>query len=205
MPSDEQLMRQLVHRDQSALESLYDRHSGLLYSVALQITRDAGIAEELLQDIFFQLWRKASQFDRTRGSLIGWLVTIARNRAISVTRDKRRQFFQSFSEQATATLPATSFSVLDTQIARELVATALDELTAAELEAITLAYFQGLTCQEIAVRTNAPLGTTKSRLRHAVKAMKKILSNPNSVPLSDNTPKNNRSNGFMRENIAFER
>ena len=89
--SDELLVDRLVHGDQLALESLYDRHGSLLYSVALRITGDSGGAGELLQDTFFQLWRKSSQFDSARGSLIGWLLTMTRHRAISrIRRDRGR-------------------------------------------------------------------------------------------------------------------
>jgi RNA polymerase sigma-70 factor (ECF subfamily) len=184
MLSDEKLMRHLVRGNQSALESLYDRHSKTLYSVALRITRDAGTAEELLQDIFFQLWQRASQFDRARGSLIGWLITITRNRAISCIRYKRDQFREPFYENAAASLQSRGPTVLQLEIARELVSTAMAVLTQVQSEAITLAYFEGFTCEEIAVRTKTPLGTIKRRLRCAVEAMNRTLSNPNSATLA---------------------
>lgn len=90
--SDEELVAHLVGGDESALESLYSRHSKLLHALALRITGDSGSAEELVQDIFFQLWQQASRFDSARGSLIGWLLTITRHRAISRLRQKRGQF-----------------------------------------------------------------------------------------------------------------
>jgi len=178
LASDEELVARLAARDQSALESLYDRHSGLLYSLALRITGDAGSAEELLQDTFFQLWLKASQFDMARGSLIGWLLTITRHRAISRIRRKPGRFSCDLLCDEALPSQGTGTTVLDQYIARELVTTALGCLPKAELEAITLAYFDGFTCQEISVRTRTPLGTVKSRLRHAVHSMKKALSGP---------------------------
>jgi RNA polymerase sigma factor (sigma-70 family) len=179
MLSDEELMAHLVRRDQTALESLYDRHSKLLYSTALRITGDSGSAEELLQDTFFLLWQKASQFDEARGSLIGWLLAITRHRAISRIRQRSGRFrCESLCEE---TIPPQNAgpSILEQQIARELVSAALAGLPQEQLKAVTLAYFDGLTCEEIAVRTEAPLGTTKSRLRSALKTMKKALSNSN--------------------------
>ena len=84
--SDAALMERIVERDEAALEELYDRYAGLLSSVLNRILRDTQAAEEILQDIFYQLWRTAAQFDPSRGSLPGWLMVIARNRAISRLR-----------------------------------------------------------------------------------------------------------------------
>ena len=168
----------MIVRDESALESLYNRHSKRLYSLALRITGDTGRAEELLQDTFFQLWQKASQFDPARGSLIGWLLTITRHRAISRLRQERgRSPCGSYCGDAVLrVLPAgIEKSVLDQQSIQELVTVALAGLPEVQLEAITLAYFDGLTCQEIAVQTRTPLGTIKSRLRSAIHAMKRTL------------------------------
>jgi RNA polymerase sigma factor (sigma-70 family) len=187
-PSDAVLIGQLADGDQSALESLYDRHSTLLYSVALRIAGDSRNAEEILQDTFLQLWRKASQFESARGSLIGWLLAITRHRAISRIREKNHRFYRASLCADDITLPGnTGSSVLDQQIARELVSVALEGLPQVQRETITLAYFDGLTCEEIAVRTTAPLGTIKGRLRSALKAMKKSLSNAG-VAISPKSP-----------------
>jgi RNA polymerase sigma factor (sigma-70 family) len=180
MTDDELLIARLVDGDQSALEVLYERHGRLLYSLALRITGDAGSAEELLQDTFLQLWQKASQFDTARGSLIGWLLTITRRRAISRIRSKKFRFLsESLSEDAVVFPENVGPTALEQQIARQLVAAALAGLPDAQREAITLAYFDGMTSEEIAVHTGTPLGTAKSRLRSALKTMKKSLSDPN--------------------------
>src|SRR5580704_3780878 len=86
MATDAALVKRIVARDESALAALYDRYAGMLSSVLNRILRDTQAAEEILQDIFYQLWRTASQFDPSRGSLPGWLLVIARNRAISKLR-----------------------------------------------------------------------------------------------------------------------
>ncbi|MGB6200117.1 MAG: sigma-70 family RNA polymerase sigma factor [Candidatus Acidiferrales bacterium] len=183
MTEDEILVGRLVDGDQSALEALYERHGRLLYSLALRITGDSGSAEELLQDTFLQLWRKASQFDTARGSLIGWLLTITRRRAISRIRPKKSRFFsESLCEDAVVLPDKLGPNALDEQIARQLVSAALAGLPHSQREAVTLAYFDGMTCEEIAVRTGAPLGTAKSRLRSALKTMKNSLSDPNVPP-----------------------
>ena len=180
--SDANLVGQVIRGDHSALKSLYDRHGQLLYSVALRITGDTGIAEELLQDTFFQLWRKASQFDEAKGPLIGWLLTITRHRAITRIRQQSGRFCSEPLCEEKVPHQNAGPTVLEMQIARQLIAAALTGLPAVQLEAITLAYFNGLTCEEIASRTSKPLGTIKTRLRSALKTMKKTLSNPNLAP-----------------------
>jgi RNA polymerase sigma factor (sigma-70 family) len=175
--SDEVLVDRMVKGDQSALESLYDRHGSLLYSVALRITGDTGSAEELLQDTFFQLWRKSSQFDTARGSLVGWLLTMTRYRAISrIRRERGRTSCESHGEDAEILAEDAAPTTLELQIARQLVSAALAGLPECQREAITLAYFDGLTCEEISAQTSTPVGTVKSRLRSALKGMKTTLA-----------------------------
>lgn len=179
LPTDEALVNRLIQGDQSALQSLYDRHGSLLYSVALRITGDSGSAEELLQDTFFQLWLKSSQFDSTRGSLIGWLLTMTRYRAISrIRRERGRTTRESFGDDVAILAEDPAPTTLGLQIAHQLVSAALGGLPETQRQAITLAYFDGLTCEEISVHTSVPVGTVKTRLRSALKSMKKTLANP---------------------------
>src|ERR1700680_2998672 len=93
MDTDQELMSRLGEGDQVALASLYKRYNSVLYSVARRIMGESASAEEVLQDTFFQLWQKAAQFDSARGSLIGWLLTIGRGRAISRVRRKDDRFY----------------------------------------------------------------------------------------------------------------
>jgi RNA polymerase sigma factor (sigma-70 family) len=181
MSTDTELMAKLIAGDQSALESLYARHRRLLYAVAFRITGDSGTAEELLQDAFFQLWRKASQFDTARGSLIGWLLAMTRHRAIDQIRRTGKRFYTESLSEETMPSRGPSSTILTHQIARELVSVALAGLPKPEREAITLAYFDGLTCEEIAISTRTPLGTVKSRLQNARKKMKHSLSDHRAV------------------------
>lgn len=177
--SDEALMLLLIDGDQSAIESLYERHSRKLYSLALKIIGDPQGAEEVMQDTFFQLWRKCSQFNSERGSLIGWLLTITRHRAISHLRELKNRPHDEFDDDK-ASPRNLGLTLLDHQIARELVSVAFAALPEVQRRAITLAYFEGFTCEEIASRTQMPLGTIKTRLRSALGTMRKILSNPRS-------------------------
>ncbi len=185
MDSEDELIGRLAKGDQAALQSIYERYNSLLYSVAHRITGESGGAEEVLQDTFFQLWTSADRFDPTRGSLIGWLLTIVRHRAISRGRKKGGRFY---SEPLCDTVNGSGGvgpNILEQQIARELLSIAFAELSKAQHEAIMLAYFDGMTCEEIAVCTQVPLGTIKSRLRSALKTMRLALNSPRRPVLAE--------------------
>jgi RNA polymerase sigma-70 factor (ECF subfamily) len=172
--SDEGLIRRILSGDEAALGLLYDRYGGRVYSAAKHILQDTGAAEEVLQDIFHQLWRAAASFDSTRGSLAGWLLVMARNRSI----DRLRRRAPAVGEEVTATLHGAVLDI-ETAAARnemaERVRAALQALPEAQREAMELAYFEGLTQSEIAKRTGDPLGTVKTRLRTALASLKADL------------------------------
>jgi RNA polymerase sigma-70 factor, ECF subfamily len=172
--SDWALIERIVARDETALAALYDRYSGMVCAVLNRILHDSAAAEEILQDIFFQVWRIAAQFDPARGSVPGWLVVAARNRAIS----RLRRRFPDESEELVENSVALPFN-LETEAAQNQlmgkVKGALSALPQEQREALELAYFEGLTHSEIAARTGSPLGTVKTRLRSAVETLKKKL------------------------------
>ncbi len=172
--SDAMLVARIVERDESALAALYDRYAGMLSSVLNRILHDTQAAEEILQDIFYQLWRTAPQFDASRGSLPGWLLVIARNRAISRLRRHNPASGDEFVEN-TVIVPTNLESTIaqDQLIVR--VKSALESLPQEQRAAIELAYFEGLTHSEIAKRTGDPLGTVKTRLRSGVETLKRNL------------------------------
>lgn len=172
--SDAALVARMVQRDESALATLYDRYAGMLSSVLNRILRDTQAAEEVLQDIFFQLWRNAGQFDSSRGSLPGWLLVIARNRAISRLRRHNPASGEELLEN-TVVLPTTLESEVAQQQQIGKVKVALDSLPKEQRTAIELAYFEGLTHSEIAARTGDPLGTVKTRIRSAVETLKQTF------------------------------
>src|SRR6202522_638899 len=170
--SDATLIARLVERDESALAALYDRYAGMLSSVLNRILRDTQAAEEILQDIFYQLWRTAAQFDPARGSLPGWLLVIARNRAISRLRRHNPASGEELLEN-TVVLPTNLESTIAQQQLMAQVKRALGNLPKEQRAAIELAYFEGLTHSEIAARTGDPLGTVKTRLRSALETLKR--------------------------------
>jgi len=172
--SDSALMERIMRRDETALEALYDRYASMLSSVLNRILHDAHVAEEILQDVFYQLWDKASYFDSSRGSLPGWLMVIARNRAISHRRRHEPTAGEELMEN-TIVLPLNIESALSQREALNRVKGAMEDLPREQRAAVELAFFEGLTHSEIAQRTGDPLGTIKTRLRTALETLKRTL------------------------------
>jgi RNA polymerase sigma-70 factor, ECF subfamily len=172
--SDAALIERLIQRDETALAALYDRYAGMLSSVLNRILRDTQAAEEILQDIFFQLWRTASRFDASRGSLPAWLAVIARNRAIS----RLRRHNPAGGEELLEGTAVSTFNIETAASQQQLmgrVKGALESLPQEQRAAVEFAYFEGMTHSEIARRTGDPLGTVKTRLRSAVETLKRTL------------------------------
>jgi RNA polymerase sigma-70 factor, ECF subfamily len=155
--------------DAGALGVLYDRHIRAVYSIALRVLRDESEAEEVVQDVFAQVWRQASRYDRTRGTVAAWLMTIARTRAIDRLRARRARPDSAAASLDMSTEPlAPSIDpgiVIDAERDAQRVRLALDTLPLVQRLALELAYFEGLTQSEIAERLEEPLGTVKTRIR----------------------------------------
>jgi len=172
--SDAALVGRILQRDETALAELYDRYSGLLTSVLVRILRDAQAAEEVLQDIFYQLWRSAAQFDESKGSLPGWLMVIARNRAISRLRKRNPAAGEELFEGAVP----SAFNLETAAVQQQMlgrVRGAMESLPPEQRAAVELAYFEGMSHSEIAARTGDPLGTVKTRLRTAMETLRRTL------------------------------
>jgi len=164
--------------DEAALSTLYDRYSTMLFGMLMRILRDQQAAEEVLQDMFLQLWRNAAQFDAKRGSLPAWLMVIGRNRAISRLRGRRDREVLEEEEGDYANTFASGQNIEDEAVRAELarnISAALEQLPAEQKQAVELAYFEGMTQSEIANRTGTPLGTVKTRVRTAMQTLRQIL------------------------------
>jgi RNA polymerase sigma-70 factor (ECF subfamily) len=162
-----------MERDETALATLYDRYARLVYSVAKRVVGEPSAAEEVVQDIFYQLWRTASNFDSARGSLAGWLLVSARNRAIDRMR-RRHGIDKELPAQTVGFSPNLETTAAQNQLMAQ-VNKFIGDLPPAQRTALELAYFEGLTHSEIAQRTGEPLGTIKTRLRAAIESLKKVL------------------------------
>ena len=173
-PSDWSLLERIVRKDESALSELYDRYSGLVYSEVKRILRDEGTAEEILQDLFYQIWQTASRFDPHRGSLPGWLVVVARNRAISKLRRKSGKDEELPENAVDLRIDLESSSTQNLLV--EKVRRILRDHPNGQRAAMEFAYFEGMSHSEIAEKTGEPLGTIKTRIRSAMETLKKVLN-----------------------------
>ena len=151
---------------------LYDRYSSIVYGVALRVLGDTGAAEDVLQEVFLQLWRNPGTFDSSRGNLGAWLAVIARNRAIDGLRKRRPE--TDIADMVVSVEPDMAGDAERTR-AMEKVRGALGNMPAAQRSALEMAYFEGLTHIEIAAKTGEPLGTIKTRIRTALLALRKTF------------------------------
>jgi RNA polymerase sigma-70 factor (ECF subfamily) len=180
---DEELMERLGSRDLAAFEALYDRYGDLVYSVSLRVVGDTYLAEDVTQDVFVRVWRRPEQFDLRRGRFVTWLLSVARNRSIDHRRSQARRLRHEAlpaPEEEEEVLPSDDSrddpalaSVLSDE--RAAVRQALEVLPPEQKLAIQLAYFGGLTQQEIANKLGQPLGTVKTRIRLGMQKMRGAL------------------------------
>ena len=176
--ADRAVLALVVAGQLDALQELYDRYRVMAYSIALRITADAALAEDVVQDAFLGVWRNASRYADGRGSVKTWLLSIVHHRAIDAVR--RRRPTTDLPEREDVPPPALQLPDIWPEVAagleRTAVAAALATLPDVQRQAIELAYWGGLTQPEIAERTGAPLGTVKSRVRLGLLALRRELT-----------------------------
>lgn len=181
---DDALMLAVVARDEHAFAVLYDRYIDLVYSASLRVLADAGLAEDSAQDVFVRLWRRPETFIAERGRFLSWLMSVTRNRAVDELRARgrrRRREGGSLGEPDEAAQPLFSTDPVDPQRSAELheaqatVRRALIDLPGDQRLALELAYFGGLTQQEIAAQLHEPLGTVKTRIRLGMQKLRRSL------------------------------
>ena len=158
--------------DQGAMAELYDRYSSVVYAVALRVLGDAGGAEDVLQEVFLQLWRNPGAFDSARGSLGAWLAVITRNRAIDVLRRRKPE---TDIEDVIVSVAPDLASEADRSRAAKKVRGVLGSMPASQRSALEMAYFEGLSHSEIATKTGEPLGTIKTRIRAGLILLRKAF------------------------------
>ena len=169
---------QIVQEDESALAHLYDASSPLVYGLALRILGDAGAAEEVTLDVYLQVWKQANRFNPLRGRVSTWLMTMARSRAIDKLRGRAQERSQADTLEA---VPETQSESLDPEqsaaVAQQQaqVRKALSALSEDQRRAIELAFFNGLSQNEIALRLKEPLGTIKTRIRNGMLRLRDLL------------------------------
>ena len=171
--TDAMLVGAIRAGDEQAMEQIYDRYSAIVYSVALRVLGDTAAAEDVLQEVFMQLWRSPDVFDASRGSLPGWLAVIARNRAIDSLRKRRPE--TDLTEVVVSVEPDLAGKA-DWSRALEKIRVALGGMPAPQRSALEMAFFDGLTHTEIAEKTGEPLGTIKTRIRAGLVALRKAFN-----------------------------
>ena len=174
--SDVELLHAVARGDEAALARLYDAYRVILFGLLVRILNSREEAEDILQDVFIQVWRQAKDFDEKRGRPFTWLVTLVRSRAIDRLRQlsaRQRLATGAAQEQTEKVSDALSDTIKLTQ--RETVRRALAELSEEQRHTLLLAYFEGLTQSEIAAKLNAPLGTIKTRMRSGMIKLRGLL------------------------------
>jgi RNA polymerase sigma-70 factor (ECF subfamily) len=177
---DEALVRRMADGDDQALGVLYDRWQAVVHGVVSRMLRQPDDVEDVVEETFWQAWRQAARFDRSRGAVQTWLLTIARSRALDrvrALRRRREEPLEGDDGQVVVQQAAESDPGLDAEASerRRIVAAALSGLPAEQREALELGYFGGLSQTEIAERTGQPLGTVKTRMRLALQKLRSQL------------------------------
>jgi RNA polymerase sigma-70 factor (ECF subfamily) len=172
------LIKKVADGDQSALTLLYDSTSRLVFGLILRVVTDRSTAEEVLLDVYTQVWRQASTYDASRGAPLAWLMTIARTRGIDRLRSGKHEHQNKESLDAIGEVTSTTASPEADTVSserRQLVRAALDSLSAEQREVIELAYYSGLSHSEIALQLGQPLGTVKTRTRLGMMKLRDML------------------------------
>jgi len=193
------LISRIAQQDQKALTELYRALIGRVYSVSLRVVRDPPTAEEVAEDTFCQIWRQATRFDPARGTALSWIMTVARSRALDTLRARERAMAntvlmdtraaaleaESAAEGTTLLGSAENLAGARTRDPRELVSAlqesdllrqSLSRLEPSSRQLVDLAFFAGLTHDEIVTQTGMPLGTVKSRIRRALSSLRLYLA-----------------------------
>jgi len=177
--ADQGAIARMARGDSGALAELYDRNARLVFSLALRILQNRADAEDVVQDVFAQVWAQAGRYDNTRGAVAAWMLTMARSRAIDKLRSRSARPEIASEARVVEDVPDAAVRQDLQLLSAEQVETlkgAVNELPAAQRVALELAYYEGLTHAEIADRLSEPLGTVKTRIRQAVIRLREALS-----------------------------
>ncbi len=176
------LLERIVLKDQKALEKLYDLYSKIIYSIVLRIVKNQEDAEEILQNIFLQVWERAGSFNRSRGTVYAWLITLARNKAIDKIRSKDfRKNFNTVAFDNVIEIFENKYSTIEIDAATarersEYVKKALEQIPGEQRLVIEMAFFDGYTQTEISEKLSLPLGTVKTRSRQGMMKLQNLLN-----------------------------
>jgi RNA polymerase sigma-70 factor (ECF subfamily) len=174
-PTDLELMEAIQREEPEALSLLYDRYSGILKALILRVIHNDTEADDLLQEIFMEIWNQAKNFSPQKGKPLGWMVTLARRRAIDGLRKRQayaragERLLNETEQQPDAWIHNTTEEEINSGDTRVLIRRVIKTLPEAQQQAVDLAFFRGMSQREIAAHTNTPLGTVKTRLELGLK------------------------------------
>jgi RNA polymerase sigma-70 factor (ECF subfamily) len=174
-PTDLELMTAIQAEDPDALSVLYDRYNGILKALILRVVHNDAEADDLLQEIFMEIWNQAKNFSAQKGKPLGWMVTLARRRAIDGLRKKQayaraeERLQNETEQQPEAWVNNVTENEINLGDTRQLIRRVIDSLPPPQQQAVELAFFRGMSQREIAANTNTPLGTVKTRLELGLK------------------------------------
>lgn len=187
--NDQELLAGIARRDEASLAALYDRYHLLAFSLALRVVNDRGRAEDVVQESFLAVWRRAGTYVEGRGSVKTWLTSIVRNRAIDLVRARRES--DRDDEATLLALHDQAPSVLEqvtARLDRETLRALVERLPLEQRRTIAMAYFEGLSHSEIADATGTPLGTVKSRVRLGMHRLRDLLLEAGAGPAWNAVP-----------------
>ena len=187
--NDQELLAGIARRDEASLAALYDRYHLLAFSLALRVVNDRGRAEDVVQESFLAVWRRAGTYVEGRGSVKTWLTSIVRNRAIDLVRARRES--DRDDEATLLALHDRAPSVLEqvtARLDRETLRALVERLPLEQRRTIAMAYFEGLSHSEIADATGTPLGTVKSRVRLGMHRLRDLLLEAGAAPAWNAVP-----------------
>ncbi len=177
------LLLQVGRGDRAAFETFYDRYAGIIFSTALRVLNDATDAEDVAQEVFVMIWDKAAMYDPARGKPLTWAVTMTRNKAIDRIRSHQRRS-RLREEAGNERLPEDTVNNrapsddVNSFEQGDMVREAVGKLSTEQRIVIEMAYFKGLTQNEIAEQLQEPLGTVKARIRRGMMKLKKLVGPP---------------------------
>lgn len=174
------LIRRISGGDREAFECFYDNFAGVIYSTALKVLNDQRDAEDVAQEVFVMIWEKASMYDPARGKPLTWAVTMTRNKSIDKLRSLQRRFRLNDEVEKEAAIDdhvqdRVPFDDMDTSERGKIVRSAVMKLSKEQRAVIEMAYFSGLTQNEIAEELNEPLGTIKARIRRGMMKLRRLV------------------------------
>lgn len=180
-----ELLQNVADKDRNAFELLYDQTVQTMYSLAFRITQSSELAEEIVNDVYLQVWQQAGRFDATRGNVMAWMTVACRSRALDALRRRKKSDLEHNDESAgyqTEDNQPYLQDILEAMQNQHVIRSVLQQLDSEQRQLLALAYFRGYSHQELADFTDTPLGTIKSQIRRTLQTLKQLMAEQHISP-----------------------